>query len=78
MTILKLSQIPLSTRILIAMAIGLIVGSVNAPLYSMVSHLADAFVMLLQMTALPYIRYRLLSVLAVYLPVRQNWHLKVP
>ena len=60
MTILKLSQIPLSTRILIAMAIGLIVGSINVPLYSMVSHLADAFVMLLQMTALPYISLSLI------------------
>ena len=57
---IKLSKIPLSTRILIAMAIGLIIGSFNTPLYSMVSHLADAFVMLLQMTALPYISLSLI------------------
>jgi len=60
MSALKLSQIPLSTRILIAMAIGLIIGSFNLPLFSIVGHLADAFVMLLQMTALPYIALSLM------------------
>ena len=60
MTKLKLGHIPLSTRILIAMAIGLIVGSFSPNLYSMVNHLADAFVMLLQMTALPYISLSLM------------------
>ncbi|MGB2740395.1 MAG: cation:dicarboxylase symporter family transporter [Cognaticolwellia sp.] len=60
MTTFKLSKIPLSTRILVAMAIGLIIGSVTTTLYSTVSHLADAFVMLLQMTALPYIALSLM------------------
>jgi len=60
MTILKLSKIPLSTRIIIAMAIGLVIGSLSVPLYSMVNHLANAFVMLLQMTALPYISLSLM------------------
>ncbi len=60
MTALKLNQVPLSTRILIAMAIGLVIGSFHGPLYSIVGHLADAFVMLLQMTALPYISLSLI------------------
>lgn len=60
MTTFKLSKIPLSTRIIIAMTMGLLIGSFTVTLYSMVNHLADAFVMLLQMTALPYIALSLM------------------
>ncbi|MGB1262401.1 MAG: cation:dicarboxylate symporter family transporter [Cognaticolwellia sp.] len=56
----KLSQIPLSARIIIAMTLGLIIGGFNVTLYAMVNHLADAFIMLLQMTALPYISLSLM------------------
>ncbi|TWX73323.1 cation:dicarboxylate symporter family transporter [Colwellia sp. C1TZA3] len=60
MTTFKLSKISLSSQIMIAMATGLIIGSFGVALYSMVNHLADAFVMLLQMTALPYIALSLM------------------
>ncbi|MBA6390555.1 cation:dicarboxylase symporter family transporter [Colwellia sp. BRX10-3] len=60
MTTFKLSKIPTSTRIIIAMAMGLLIGSFSNTLYSTVNHLADAFVMLLQMTALPYISLSLM------------------
>lgn len=60
MTIFKLSNIPTSTRIIIAMIMGLLIGSFTNTLYSTVNHLADAFVMLLQMTALPYISLSLM------------------
>ncbi|SEL45842.1 amino acid ABC transporter substrate-binding protein, PAAT family [Colwellia chukchiensis] len=60
MKFLPLNQIPLSVRILIAMAIGLIIGSTSLGLYDSINHLADAFIMLLQMTALPYIALSLM------------------
>ena len=60
MTKFKFSNIPTSTRIIVAMTMGLIIGSFNVTLYSTVNHLADAFVMLLQMTALPYISLSLM------------------
>jgi Na+/H+-dicarboxylate symporter len=56
----KLSQIPLSVRMIVAMALGLIIGGVGTSLFSTVNHLANAFVMLLQMTALPYISLSLM------------------
>ncbi len=56
----KLNQVPLSARIIVAMTIGLIIGSLGSPLFSTVNHLANAFVMLLQMTALPYISLSLM------------------
>ena len=56
----KLSQIPLSVRIIVAMALGLIIGGFGTALFSTVNHLANAFVMLLQMTALPYISLSLM------------------
>lgn len=56
----KLSQIPLSVRIIVAMALGLIIGGFGTSLFSTVNHLANAFVMLLQMTALPYISLSLM------------------
>ena len=46
-----LNKIPLSARILLAMILGLAVGAYGSTVYIGVSALADAFVMLLQMTA---------------------------
>jgi Na+/H+-dicarboxylate symporter len=60
MTKFKFSNIPTSTRIIVAMTMGLIIGSFSVTLYATVNHLADAFVMLLQMTALPYISLSLM------------------
>ena len=60
MTKFKFSNIPTSTRIIVAMTMGLTIGSFSVTLYSTVNHLADAFVMLLQMTALPYISLSLM------------------
>jgi Na+/H+-dicarboxylate symporter len=55
-----LTKIPLSVRIIAAMIIGLIIGSYGTPLYTFVDQLANAFIMLLQMTALPYISLSLI------------------
>ena len=60
MTKFKFSNIATSTRIIVAMTMGLIIGSFSVTLYSTVNHLADAFVMLLQMTARPYISLSLM------------------
>lgn len=55
-----LEKIPLSVRILITMLLGLVVGAFSSTVYASVGALADAFVMLLQMTALPYIALSLI------------------
>lgn len=55
-----LSNTPASLLILIAMFIGLVVGATTSTVYSGVNEIADAFVMLLQMTALPYIALSLI------------------
>lgn len=55
-----LNKIPLSVRILLSMLLGLVVGALGSTVYTGVSALADAFVMLLQMTALPYIALSLI------------------
>jgi len=54
------SRIPLSVRILLAMFAGLAIGAYSSTVFPGVGALADAFVMLLQMTALPYISLSLI------------------
>ena len=54
------NKIPLSVRILLAMFAGLVIGAFNSTVFPGVGALADAFVMLLQMTALPYISLSLI------------------
>jgi len=49
-----------STRIILAMILGLILGSFSSSVYLGVDALANAFVMLLQMTAIPYIALSLI------------------
>lgn len=55
-----ISKIPLSFRIIFAMLLGLTLGAVSSRVYLGVDELANAFVMLLQMTALPYIALSLI------------------
>ena len=55
-----LSNTPASLLILIAMFIGLAVGATTSTVYPGVNEIANAFVMLLQMTALPYIALSLI------------------
>jgi len=55
-----LSNMPASMRIIIAMLIGLVIGATTSTVYTGVNEIADAFVMLLQMTALPYIALSLI------------------
>lgn len=57
----SLNRIPLSARIIVAMLIGLIIGIFIAPLYQVIDQVATAFIMLLQMTALPYISLSLIT-----------------
>lgn len=52
---LRLLQLPLAARIIIGMVIGLIIGGVFQQVYFGVALISSAFIMLLQMTALPYI-----------------------
>jgi len=54
------NKIPLSVRILASMFAGLAVGAYSSMVFTGVSAIADAFVMLLQMTALPYIALSLI------------------
>lgn len=53
-------NMPASVRILIAMFVGLVVGTTTSTVYTGVNEIANAFVMLLQMTALPYIALSLI------------------
>jgi len=55
-----LSNTSSSLRILIAMFVGLVIGATTSTVYTGVNEIADAFVMLLQMTALPYIALSLI------------------
>ncbi|GHG05895.1 cation:dicarboxylate symporter family transporter [Thalassotalea marina] len=55
------SKIPLAAQIVIGLFIGLTVGFVHEQVYSPVSSAASGFVMLLQMTALPYISLSLIT-----------------
>lgn len=55
-----LSSIPASVVIIFAMFLGLCIGGVSKTVFYGVDELANAFVMLLQMTALPYIALSLI------------------
>ncbi|MEW6993874.1 cation:dicarboxylase symporter family transporter [Colwelliaceae bacterium MEBiC 14330] len=55
-----LNQIPSSIVIIFAMIIGLTLGSLSSHVYVGVDELANAFVMLLQMTAIPYVALSLI------------------
>ncbi len=52
---MRTPQLPLAARIIIAMLIGLAIGSYFKQVFPGVDFIASAFIMLLQMTALPYI-----------------------
>ncbi|MFD2166464.1 cation:dicarboxylate symporter family transporter [Thalassotalea euphylliae] len=56
-----LNKIPLSVKILIGMLLGLAAGHYVAQPYQAINSVADGFVMLLQMTALPYICLSLIT-----------------
>jgi Na+/H+-dicarboxylate symporter/ABC-type amino acid transport substrate-binding protein len=55
-----ITNTPASLRILIAMLVGLIIGSSTSTVFFGVNEVANAFVMLLQMTAIPYISLSLI------------------
>ena len=55
-----LQKIPPFMRILVAMSFGLAIGAYTSTVYMGVDAIANAFVMLLQMTALPYISLSLI------------------
>lgn len=55
-----ISKVPSSARIIVAMILGLTLGSLSSSVYRGVDELANAFVMLLQMTAIPYIALSLI------------------
>ena len=57
---MSLPRIPPFLRILVAMSIGLAIGAYTSTVFIGVDAIANAFVMLLQMTALPYISLSLI------------------
>ena len=72
-----ISKIPLSLRILLAMMIGLTLGTQSSTVYVGVNELANAFVMLLQMTALPYIALSLIVGIGSLSPTKVTNTLKI-
>lgn len=56
-----LKKIPASLQIIVAMIVGLIIGATTSTVITGVNEIANAFVMLLQMTALPYISLSLIT-----------------
>jgi proton glutamate symport protein len=72
-----MSKIPSSSRIILAMMIGLVLGSLSSSIYVGVNELANAFVMLLQMTALPYIALSLIVGIGSLSPLKVTNTLKV-
>ena len=56
-----LKNTPASLQIILAMIVGLIIGATTSTVFKGVNEIADAFVMLLQMTALPYISLSLIT-----------------
>ncbi len=57
----SLQNTPASLLIIIAMIAGLVVGATTSTVFTGVNEIANAFVMLLQMTALPYISLSLIT-----------------
>lgn len=57
----SLQNTPASLLIIIAMIVGLVVGATTSTVFTGVNEIANAFVMLLQMTALPYISLSLIT-----------------
>lgn len=70
------SKVPSSFRIIIAMIIGLTLGSFSSSVYLGVDELANAFVMLLQMTAIPYIALSLIVGIGSLSPAKVSSTLK--
>ncbi len=56
-----LKNTPASLQIITAMIVGLIIGTTTSTVFTGVNEIANAFVMLLQMTALPYISLSLIT-----------------
>lgn len=72
-----IAKVSLSVRIILAMVIGLIIGSLTSTVYVGVDALANAFVMLLQMTALPYIALSLIVGIGSLSPTKVRNTLKI-
>ncbi len=66
------NNMPPSLRIIIAMFIGLVVGATTSTVFVGVNEIANAFVMLLQMTALPYIALSLIIGIGGLSAIRVN------
>ncbi len=71
-----IKNMPLSTQIIIAMIAGLLIGATSQTVFLGVDALANAFVMLLQMTALPYIALSLIIGIGGLSPIKAQNALK--
>lgn len=72
----RFKNTPSSLRILVAMFVGLGIGSTTSTVYFGVNEVANAFVMLLQMTALPYIALSLIIGIGSLSPTKINSAIK--
>lgn len=75
--LLSMRKTPLSLRILIAMFLGLAIGAYTSTVFTGIDAIAKAFVMLLQMTALPYIALSLITGIGSLSPLKAAETFKV-
>jgi len=75
--LLSVIKLPLSAKILIAMLFGLAIGSYTSTVYPGVDATSKAFVMLLQMTALPYIALSLITGIGGLSPLKAAQTFKI-
>lgn len=76
-SLLRITKTPLSARILIAMFIGLATGWYTSTVFTGVDATAKAFVMLLQMTAVPYIALSLITGIGGLSPLKAAQTFKI-
>ena len=58
---MQFSKVPLSAYIIVSMLSGLLLGTITSTVFFGVGAVADAFILLLQMTALPYVSISLIA-----------------
>ncbi len=71
-----LNKLPSSLKIILAMLAGLIIGSVTPTLFIGVDEIANTFVMLMQMTVLPYIALSLITGIGALSPTQAKSTIK--
>lgn len=73
---MQLSKIPLSLQMLVALLAGILLGAITSKVFFGVNAIANAFVLLLQMTALPYVSLSLIVGIGSLSPLQASTALK--